>query len=181
MGALIVKLHPNSPFRKAGIKSGDVVATFNGKEILEPENFRYRLAVAGVGARATIGYLRQGNRKTASVKLVSPPDTPPRNETTLTGQHIFNAVKVSNLNPAVVEEMGQTFKLSLEEKGVIILSVDKRTRAARVGLRPGDIILAINRTEIKNVAGLVGLLEKPSEQWNLELRRAGRIIRTSIR
>ena len=99
----------------------------------------------------------------------------------MTGQHIFNAVKVSNLNPAVVEEMGQTFKLSLEEKGVIILSVDKRTRAARVGLRPGDIILAINRTEIKNVAGLVGLLEKPSEQWNLELRRAGRIIRTSIR
>ena len=181
VGALIVKLHPNSPFRKAGIKSGDVVATFDGKEILEPENFRYRLAVAGVGARATIGYLRQGNRKTASVKLVSPPDTPPRNETTLTGQHIFNAVKVSNLNPAVVEEMGQTFKLSLEEKGVIILSVDKRTRAASVGLRPGDIILAINRTEIKNVAGLVGLLEKPSEQWSLDLRRAGRIIRTSIR
>ena len=34
VGALIVKLHPNSPLRKAGLKSGDVVRTFNGKEIL---------------------------------------------------------------------------------------------------------------------------------------------------
>jgi len=181
VGALIVKLHPNSPMRKAGIKSGDVVTTFNGKEILEPENFRYRLAVAGVGERAEIGYLRLGKRKTVNVKLIAPPDVPPRNETTLTGQHIFNTVKVSNLNPAVVDEMGQAFKLGLEEKGVVILTVDKRARAARVGLRPGDIILSINGTEIKNVAGLIALLNKPSEQWSLEIKRAGRIIRTSIR
>ena len=187
VGALIVKLHPNSPLRKAGIKSGDVVTMFNGKAILEPENFRYRLAVAGIGDKATIGFLRQGNRKTANVKLVAPPDVPPRNEMTLTGQHIFNAVRVSNLNPAVVDEMGQALKLGLEEKGVIVLSLDKRARAARVGLRPGDIILAINGTKIDNVAGLVALLNKfselnqPSGQWNLELRRAGRIIRTTIR
>ena len=181
VGALIVKLHTNSPMRKAGIKSGDVVTTFNGKEILEPENFRYRLAVAGVGERAEIGYLRLGKRKTVNVKLIAPPDVPLRNETTLTGQHIFNTVKVSNLNPAVVDEMGQAFKLGLEEKGVVILTVDKRARAARVGLRPGDIILSINGTEIKNVAGLIALLNKPSEQWSLEIKRAGRIIRTSIR
>ena len=131
VGALIVKLHPNSPLRKAGLKSGDVVRTFNGKEILEPENFRYRMAVAGVGARAEIGYLRQGKGNTVNVKLTAPPDVPPRNETTLTGEHIFNTVKVSNLNPAVVDEMGQAFKLGLEEKGVIILTVDKRARAAR--------------------------------------------------
>ena len=181
VGALIVKLHPNSPLRKAGLKSGDVVRTFNGKEILEPENFRYRMAVAGVGARAEIGYLRHGKGNTVNVKLTAPPDVPPRNETTLTGEHIFNTVKVSNLNPAVVDEVGQAFKLGLEEKGVIILTVDKRARAARVGLRPGDIVLSINGTEIKSVAELVALLNKPSEQWSLEIRRAGRIIRTSIR
>ena len=181
VGALIVKLHPNSPLRKAGLKSGDVVRTFNGKEILEPENFRYRMAVAGVGARAEIGYLRQGKVNTVNVKLTAPPDVPPRNETTLTGEHIFNTVKVSNLNPAVVDEMGQAFKLGLEEKGVIILTVDKRARAARVGLRPGDIVLSINGTEISSVAELVALLNKPQEQWGLEIRRAGRIIRTSIR
>ena len=72
-------------------------------------------------------------------------------------------------------------KLGLEEKGVTILTVDKRARAARVGLRPGDIVLSINGTEIKSVAELVALLNKPSEQWSLEIRRAGRIIRTSIR
>ncbi|MAK57557.1 MAG: serine protease, partial [Rhizobiales bacterium] len=170
-----------SPLRKAGLKSGDVVRTFNGKEILEPENFRYRMAVAGVGARAEIGYLRQGKGNTVNVKLTAPPDVPPRNETTLTGEHIFNTVKVSNLNPAVVDEMGQAFKLGLEEKGVIILTIDKRASAARVGLRPGDIVLSINGTEIKSVAELVALLNKPSEQWSLEIRRAGRIIRTSIR
>ena len=181
VGALIVKLHPNSPLRKAGLKSGDVVRTFNGKEILEPENFRYRMAVAGVGARVEIGFLRQGKGNTANVKLTAPPDVPPRNETTLTGEHIFNTVKVSNLNPALVDEMGQAFKLGLEEKGVIIITIDKRARAARVGLRPGDIVLSINGTEIKSVAELVALLNKPPEQWSLEIRRAGRIIRTSIR
>ncbi|MDP6222999.1 MAG: Do family serine endopeptidase [Candidatus Micropelagos thuwalensis] len=181
VGALIVKLHPYSPLRNAGLKSGDVVRTFNGKEILEPENFRYRMAVAGVGARAEISYLRQGKRNIVNVKLTAPPDVPPRNDTILTGEHIFNTVKVSNLNPAVVDEMGQALKLGLEEKGVIILTIDKRARAARVGLRPGDIVLSINGTEIKSVAELVVLLNKPPEQWNLEIRRAGRIIRTSIR
>ena len=181
VGALIVELHPNSPLRKAGLKSGDVVRTFNGKEILEPENFRYRMAVAGVGAKAEIGYLRHGKGNTVNVKLAAPPDVPQRNETTLTGEHIFDTVKVSNLNPAVVDEMGQAFKLGLVEKGVIILTVDKRTRAARVGLRPGDIVLSINGTEIKSVAELVALLNKPSEQWTIEIRRAGRVIRTSIR
>ena len=181
VGALIVKLHPYSPLRNAGLKSGDVVRTFNGKEILEPENFRYRMAVAGVGARAEISYLRQGKRNIVNVKLTAPPDVPPRNDTILTGEHIFNTVKVSNLNPAVVDEMGQAFKLGLEEKGVIILTIDKRARAARVGLRPGDIVLSINGTEIKSVAELVALLNKPPEQWKLEIRRAGRIIRTSIR
>lgn len=177
-GALIVKLHPKSPLLQAGLKSGDVVVSFNDKEILEPENLRYRLAVAGVGDSAGLKYLRQGDLKSTSLNLIEPPETPSRNEMTLTGQHLFDGVKISNLNPAVVEEMG----LGVDEKGVVIIAVGKRARAARVGLRPGDVILGLNNAKIDSVSTLVTLLENPAAgQWNIELRRAGRIIRTSIR
>ena len=47
--------------------------------------------------------------------------------------------------------------------------------AHRLRVRAGDIIVAVNRTEVKRVRGLQAALSRPAERWEITLDRNGRV------
>jgi S1-C subfamily serine protease len=53
--------------------------------------------------------------------------------------------------------------------------------ARRIGLRPGDVILRLNDSEVRDVAMLVKLLKASSHGWELTIRRGGEEIETYLR
>ncbi|MCB9988375.1 MAG: Do family serine endopeptidase [Rhodospirillales bacterium] len=175
-GVLVAALHADSPLRKAEVKVGDVVLAVNGKDVRDPAEMKFRMAMVPLGSDAQVEILRKGKRTMHKVKAMAPPDDPPRDETMLEGTHPLNGATVANINPAVAVELGIG-----NEEGVVVMDVDRRRPAIRVTV-PGDLIRAVNGAEIKTVSDLKKALAKPVKgAWQLILERGGQTRQIVIR
>ena len=152
-GALIANLNPLSPLLKAGAKVGDAVIAVNGHPIRDAAEMKFRMATVPVGKTATITILREGKELEINVPAIAPPDEPPRQETILPGKGVLGGVTIANLNPAVATELDYNGPA----QGVIVTKVPQNVYM-RI-LSPGDIILAVNDTEVKTVPDLLRVLE----------------------
>lgn len=178
-GALITDLHKASPLAKSGLQTGDVVLQVDDHDIRSPSELKFRMTMVPIGTRATLKYHRDGKIRTATVKTIEPPDTPPRNTTSLQGRHPLNGAVVANLNPALVTELGLK---DLNATGVSVVEVNPRSQAARLGLEPGVIIREVNGREITNVSDLQSALKQTGGRgWSLVLNQHGRLHRLMIR
>ncbi|MEO1656893.1 MAG: DegQ family serine endoprotease [Pseudomonadota bacterium] len=147
-GAIISQVYPGGPADLAGLKESDVVLAFDGQEVLTEQALRYRPATKEEGDRVELTYLREGNERTARVRLAYPPETPDKDETLLQGRHQLSGATVANLSPALAEELGR----NPFEEGVIVLRVEQNSVARRYRLRPGAIILAIDDRDVESVS-----------------------------
>lgn len=154
-GVLISDIHPESPLKKEGMDVGDVVTAINGKEVHDPAEMKFRLATLPLGEEATLDVLRKGEPMSFKVKAMAPPDSPPRDALKIEGKNPLNGARVANINPAVAVELS----LHNEAEGVVVTDVANDRTASRL-LQPGDIIVAINDTEIKTVKDLRTAMDK---------------------
>ncbi len=176
-GALITNLHKQGPAAKAGLRAGDVVVDVDGRPVQDPQAFEYRFATKGVGGQAKLGILRKGEALTTTVTLLAPIEDPPRDARALTGRHPLSGAKVANLSPAVAQE----FSIDDDSRsGVVVTEVENRSTAARLGLKRGDILVAINDEKIDSVAQLVVTLELASRGWKLAVERGGRVFNFAV-
>lgn len=166
-GTVLTQIHPASPFAAAGLEPGDVVAGLNGLAVNSPQEMMFRLATLGVGAEVSVTYLREGAEKTAALRLAPPPDDPPRDETRIADDLPLAGATLLRINPAVTAEFG----LPVEASGVLVAGVDGL--AARVGLAPGDILLAVNGQPVASPTEVVTALQSGGRRWQLDILRQG--------
>jgi S1-C subfamily serine protease len=176
-GALITNLHAKGPAARAGLRAGDVVTNVDDKPVQDPQAFQYRFATKGVGGQAKVGILRKGQQITTTVALLAPIEDPPRDVRALTGRHPLSGAKVANLSPAVAQELGLDDDSRL---GVVVVDVEDRSTAARLGLKRGDIVVGINDEKIDSVAHLVVTLELAGRGWKLAVERGGQVFNFAI-
>jgi putative serine protease PepD len=62
---------PGSPAEKAGLRGGDVIIEIDGKEIYSPEELIVSVRAKNVGDRVTLGFLRDGVKKTVTLTLIA--------------------------------------------------------------------------------------------------------------
>ena len=89
-GVLINNVHRDSPAARGGLQNGDVVTAVQGREVDDPEAMRFRLATLPIGGDAVLTVLRDGVERKVSVRLVAPPETPPRDQTDIGGRNPFS-------------------------------------------------------------------------------------------
>ena len=176
-GVMVTSVYADGPADRAGLKVGDVIVAINGHEIADAQDLRFRIATQEVGARATVAVMGRTGARELHMEMEAPPEDPPRDVTTLKGNHPFNGSVVANLSPRLADELGVPFML----KGVIVLSLDRTSAAARLGFEPGDIVRDINGTEVTTVDQLQGLIRETRSGWIITLERGGRDIRLVIR
>ena len=172
-GALVVKLHPLSPLKRAGLRRGDVISAVDGHAIGDVREFGYRFGGQPVGRLATLEILRQGRRLTLKAARKAPPETPPREAFVVSGRSLFTGLKVANINPAVIDELGLSNPAS---HGVVIVKV-LGGPAARASFRRGDIILSVNGDKVRSVKAFRRLLAGGEPVWEVAIDRRGRILR----
>ena len=147
-GAVINQVEPDSPADKAGLKAGDVVVAIDGREVRNAADLRNRVGLMRVGEDVEITVLRDGHRKTVRARIGK-----------------AEAVKVAGgetaaaLRGAVFGNIEQGHPLYGQVEGAVVASVEPGSPAARNGLRPGDVIVAINRQQVRNADELKRALE----------------------
>jgi Do/DeqQ family serine protease len=167
-GVLIADLYPRAAADRAGLRTGDVVMTVDGAEVVDPQGLGYRLSLHAAGERATLGVWRKGKMLSVRLPVEAAPETPAADLTRLDRSTDLDGAVIANLSPALNETLG----VDPFERGVAVLEVRPGTRAQLWRLRPGDIVEAVNGRPVSTVAELRRSLRTGLRR--LDLRRDGR-------
>lgn len=174
-GAIVVGLHPQSPFLVAGLKQGDVILAVDGHPIENAREFNYRIATSKIGNETIVEFQRDGKPQQISVKLVAAPETTQRSETLLKDASPLQGMVVANLSPAVAEELGMPTLLT----GVVALDI-KDGPALRF-FRKGDILLEMNGVSIASVDDVQKAITDKQGYWEIQINRGGRKLTMKMR
>ncbi|MGQ3302020.1 Do family serine endopeptidase [Reyranella sp.] len=148
-GLVVKDVFAGGPGAAAGLKRNDVIVGIREQMIDDEAALRFRLSTLNVGTVVPVKVMRGGKEVVVDLKLAAPPEDPPRELSLLEGRQPLSGASVVNMSPAVAEEMG----LAEWRPGIIIVEVKNGAYASRF-VRPGDMILAVNGQEVKNVAEL---------------------------
>ncbi|HXV81174.1 MAG TPA: Do family serine endopeptidase, partial [Candidatus Binatia bacterium] len=142
-GALVANVSKDGPAEKAGIKVGDVIIEFDGKEIKDSSDLPIIVARTPVDRRVRIKVLRDKKDVQLTVNVGELKDeevvasAPEKGELGMT---------VQRLTPQIAESLG------LEKtEGVVVSAVDPGSAADEAGIRRGDVILEVDRKPIPNI------------------------------
>ncbi|MFY0595541.1 MAG: trypsin-like peptidase domain-containing protein [Cognatishimia sp.] len=174
-GILISALHPESPFLAAGIAPGDVILAVDGNPITNGAEMIFRMSVAGLGGTAEISGILGGEPATRDVALIAPPEVPSRETVQTSESTVLPGVVVSNINPALTAELG----LPLKSEGVVVHGLGDF--GARVGLRLGDVLLAIDETQIESPTDVEEALRQASRRVSMLVERGSRRVTLRFR
>jgi S1-C subfamily serine protease len=171
---MVAELHPDSPFVAAGLAAGDVILALDTLPVQTPPEVDFRIAVAGQGADLPVLYLRDGRAQEAVVALTAPPE-PPAETVTVTGDVPLRGLSVSRLPRQLAVQMD----LPPDLPAVVV--IDVRDRAARAGLLPGDLVLAINGIEVSDPAQVPVLAAVGRLSRSVDILRDGEVLRLRLR
>ncbi len=151
-GIVLQRVEPGSPAEKAGLQSGDVVTTINGKPIHTGNDLVGPIASTPVGGSVRVTYVRDKKERSATLTV---------------GDRI--KIFPDRAGSAGSTENGPTsaeFGLRLEDlgserarragfenlKGVLVTDVDPASFAEDIGFTRGDVITEVNHAPVNSVA-----------------------------
>jgi S1-C subfamily serine protease len=176
-GALVADVWPGGAAEQAGLKQGDVVVSVDGGPVVDAAALNYAVGTHRPGETLRVGVRRAGGDQQLTLHAEAPPATPARDERIVTGANPFEGATVVNLSPAVAEEHGLD---PFGSKGVLISKIDNGA-AQRVGLRPGDLIRAVNGRSIQTVRDLTGAIAVRAAVWQFTIERNGQQVTATVR
>ncbi|MBO1328597.1 DegQ family serine endoprotease [Acetobacter suratthaniensis] len=156
-GALVAGVEKNGPAAKAGLKTGDVILTLDGKPV-DGRALPRLSAQLPVGTQARLGVWQHGKTHDATVVVGTLPETPeeppakPAQETK--GPTTLSFADFGFSVAALDAAARQKYNLSASQKGVLVSSVHDDGVAAERGLKEGDVITEVQQAEVTTPAAL---------------------------
>jgi serine protease Do/serine protease DegQ len=170
-GALIAQVEPDSGAARAGLRAGDIITSINGQPVHDVSTLRGTIAVMRVGTHVRVGFLRNGHAMTTTA-VIGPNQHHKRKRNFRFANKNIGA-QLSNLNPSS--------PLYGKVKGVMVIAVAPRSPAAKAGLEPGDVIVAIDQHPIDNLAEFKQALESYHGILLLTVQRGSGTFFTTLR
>ncbi len=141
-GAVIANVLPDSPAERAGLRAGDVVTAVNGRTVRSASGLRARLGVLPVGDTVELT-VRQGDKtRTIRTRIVE-----------IEARHAQEGRRIAELEGATLAAVERQTDAG-RSRAVLVVAVEAGTAAFQHGLRPGDLIVGVNRRRVGSVEAL---------------------------
>ena len=165
-GALLAQVVPGSAAEQAGLAAGDIVVAVNERPIRSGDALRNTIGLLPVGDTLALDVIRDGRPLRLRATIAS------------AGADGADAGRMSGrLAGAVLGDLPP----GPAGRGVPVLDVERGSPAWQTGLRPGDIIVAINRQALSAMADVPGALQRAPGSLQLNIRRGTAILSIYIR
>jgi serine protease Do len=165
-GVLIAEVQKDGPADKAGIKSGDILIELDGKKITDISQFRQDVAQILPNTKTKLVLFRDGKNRTVTVTVGEFPE-----DGSAEGDEVGSEQNLEKYGFAIQEltqDLARRFGYEAEQ-GVIISEVFSGSAAEEKGLRPGMLIMEVNRIEVSSVKRFEEAMKK-GKDGNLLLR-----------
>ncbi|MET4683093.1 Do family serine endopeptidase [Brevundimonas faecalis] len=165
-GLIITEVYPQGPGARAGLEQGDVITAVDGAEINDQGGLNFRIGTRSPNDTVAVTILRDGRSQTVNARIAALPGDADPGQGTVVGQGALTGVQGVALNPALADRLGGDPFTS----GVVVTGLQRNSIAARIGLRPNDLIVQLDGRPANSVANL-GRAQRGSE---LVIVRGGR-------
>ncbi len=144
-GALVAEVSKGGPAERAGVKVGDVIVEFNGKEIKDSVDLPQQVAHLAPGKTVQVKILRDGRELSVPLTVGEVKDA----EVVASADSKENGwgLAIQPMTPELAANLGLR-----RGEGVVITSVKPGSPADEAGVQSGDVITQANRQPVRNVA-----------------------------
>ncbi|MDB5796658.1 MAG: DegQ family serine endoprotease [Paucimonas sp.] len=145
-GALVQRVEPGAPAEKAGVEAGDIIMRYNGTPIEKSSDLPRLVGNTKPGTKSTLSVWRKGAPRDIPIVVaeMEPEKTAKKEERKPKSE------QPANLLGLAVTDLSEAQKKELRlDGGVLVEAAEGPT--ARAGLRPGDVVLRVNNTDVKDV------------------------------
>jgi serine protease Do len=145
-----MSLQTDGPAHKSDLKTNDVITAVAGKAVSTPQDLRGEIRGKKIGEPVTLDVVRNGKAMQVKVKPAEWAEAPAlpalvQTNPTRQGERSGLGLTIHTLTREVAKQFGADMI-----DGVIVVGVDRGTLASRQGIRPGDIITAVNQKAVAN-------------------------------
>ena len=165
-GVLVVEVVKGSPAEKCGIQDGDIILSFDGKDVNMLNNLQQLVTDQAVGKEVPIVVLRDSEKKTLIATLAQSPDNKEGDGDINASPTSLLGLQVEDITP----DKARFYRLKEGETGALVIRAGGV--AAEHGIRAGDLVQRINNTFIINAASFTQTVKK---------LKKGQIVRLLVR
>jgi serine protease Do len=162
-GALLTQIVEGGPAYKAGLKPGDVITKFDGKNVDDSSDLPLLAATAGVGRTVPIELVRDREARSAKLTLKPMPRTSDDNGGRLDRGRRAAEEKSTRIGVRVDtldDELRARLSLRASDRGAVVVGVEPGSPAAEAGIQPGDVVVDVNGASVVNREDFVRALDK---------------------
>jgi serine protease Do len=143
-GTLVAQVMDASPAAKAGFQPGDVIVELDGHPVTKENDLPRLVAATPIGQDVAVKVIRNDQPVTLTAKVAEFPQQQraavPKTDRGQLG------LKIQSLTPKLAGELGLK-----DQSGVVVAGVQNGGLAAEAGIRPGDVIVQVNRKPVHTV------------------------------
>ncbi len=160
-GVLVASVTDRGPAIVAGLQQGDVILSFDGKDIDNVQHLPRLVAETAAGKEVSITIWRKGQTLTKTIKVGSLEKAekagylddrhPEDGEPAKGGEGQILGLTLDNLKP----DLRQQFHLGTQVLGVVVANVDPDSAAADKHIAAGDVIVEVNQHPVKSAADVL--------------------------
>lgn len=179
-GALVAEIQPGSAAERAGIRVGDVITSFNGREIGDSSELPPLVGATPPGTRATLGVFRDGRTLNVPITVAELGGSGTGAAAAAGGASGSGSGTALGLTVrALTAEQRQQLGV---DAGVVVERVTGQA-ASRAGIQPGDLILRVGNQTVRTVADFerAAAAARPGQAIMLLVRRGDANVFVAIR